>query len=60
MVVEVGVFFFLFKAAHAAHGSSRARCQIGAAAEAYTTATATPDSSCLCDLHWQFMATMAP
>ena len=37
----------------AAYGSSRARSQIGAPAEAYATATATPATpnlSCICDL----------
>ena len=39
-----------------AYGSSWVRGQIGAAAEAYATATATPDPRCTCDLHhslWQ-------
>ena len=31
------------------YGSSQARGWIGTAAEAYTTATATPDPSCICD-----------
>ena len=43
-------FFFLFTAAPEACGSSQARGQIEAAAEAYTTATATPDLSCICNL----------
>ena len=40
----------------ATYGSSKARDQIGAAAEAYDTAMATPDPSCLCNLShslWQ-------
>ena len=40
----------------AAYGSSWARGQIGAAAAPHTTATATPEPSCICDLHhslWQ-------
>ena len=45
-------FFFLFKAAPMAHGSSQARGQIRAAAEAYTTATAIPDLSHILDLLW--------
>ena len=32
------------------HGSSQARGQIGAAAEAYTTALATPEPNCIPDL----------
>ena len=35
----------------AAHGSSQARGWIGAAAEAYATATATLDPSHICNLH---------
>ena len=41
--------FFIFRASLAAYGSSQARSRIGAAA-AYTTATATLDLSCICDL----------
>ena len=44
-------FFFLFMATPVAYGSSQARGRIGATAEAYTTATATPDLSIICDLH---------
>ena len=43
-------------AAPAAYGSSQARGRIGVAAEAYATATATPDTSHICKLHhslWQ-------
>ena len=44
-------FLSLSQAAHAAYGSSRARGQrIGAAAEAYAIAPATPDASLICDL----------
>ena len=43
-------FFFLFTAIPAAHGSSQARGgQIGVAAVAYITITATLDLNCLCD-----------
>ena len=35
-------FFFLFRATPAAYGNSQARGHIGAAAEAYATATAMP------------------
>ena len=48
------LFFFsllFFRAASTAYGSSQARGQIGAVAAAYTTATATRDPSCVCDLH---------
>ena len=38
-------FFFFFTATPAARGSSRARGQTGAAAEAYDTATATLDQA---------------
>ena len=43
------LFFWLFRAAPLAYGGSQARGCIGAAA-AYTTAIATPDPSCVCDL----------
>ena len=39
-------------AAPVAYGSSRARVRIGAAAEDYATAMATPYLSCICDLHY--------
>ena len=48
-------FFFLFTAASVAHGSARARGLIGAAAEAYTTAT--QDPSLICDICCGFEAT---
>ena len=43
--------FFFFKTAPVAYGTSLARGRIGAAAEAYTTATATLDQSRICDPH---------
>ena len=49
-------FLFLFMAVPATHGSSQARGQSGAAAGAYTTATATPNLSHVCKLRcslWQ-------
>ena len=42
--------FFLFKAEPVAYGNSWARGWIGAAVKAYTTATAMPDPSPICDL----------
>ena len=50
-------FFFFFTAISEAYASSQVRVWIGAAAEAYTTATETPDPSRICDLHsitWQY------
>ena len=44
------IFFFLFMATPAAYASSQARIQIRAAAEAYTTATATQNPSHICNL----------
>ena len=44
------IFFFFFMAASVSYGSPQARGRIRAAAETYTTATATPDLSCICDL----------
>ena len=45
-------YFGLFRAARTAYGSSQASGPIGGAAtQADTTATATPDLSCVCDLH---------
>ena len=47
---------FLIIAAPMAYEGSQARGQMGAAAEAYATAMATPDLSCICELHctlWQ-------
>ena len=43
-------FIFIFRAASAAYGSSLARGQIRATAEAYATAIATQDLSCICNL----------
>ena len=42
--------FVCFMATPAAYGSSWAKSWIGAIAEAYATATATPDLSCICNL----------
>ena len=44
------VFLFLFMATPVAYGSSQARGPIRTAAEAYATATAIPDLSCICNL----------
>ena len=44
-------FFFLLTVTPAAYGRSQASDRIKAAAEAYTTATAMADPSCLCNLH---------
>ena len=44
-------FFFFPTATPVAYGSSQARSQIRAAAEADTSATATLDLGCICDLH---------
>ena len=46
-----GFFLCLFMATSVPYGGSQARGQIRAATEAYTTALATSDPSCLCDLH---------
>ena len=43
--------FFFFRAAPVECGSSQARSRIRATAEAYTTAMAKLDPSCICDLH---------
>ena len=45
------IYVLLFKAIPVAYGNSQARSQIGAAAGAYATATATPDLNRFCDLH---------
>ena len=52
----LSMFFFLFafclfRPAPATYGGSQARGQIRATLPVYTTATATPDLSCICDLH---------
>ena len=44
-------FFFLFTATPATYGSSQAKGQIKAEAEAYATATRTPYLSCIFDPH---------
>ena len=49
-------FFFLFMAAHAAYGKSQARVELELKLVTYTTATAMPDLSYVCDLYhrsWQ-------
>ena len=43
-------FFFSFMSAPEAYGSSQDKSLIGAAAEAYAKATASPDPEPLCDL----------
>ena len=43
-------FSFPFTAAPVAYGSSQPRGLIGAAAEVFTIARATPDPSCICDI----------
>ena len=48
--IYIYMYFFLFMAAPVAYENSQARSQMGAVPEAYTTATATPDLSCICDL----------
>ena len=45
-------FFGLFKAATVAYGGSQARGLIGAVAPSYTTVTAMPDPSLVCNLHY--------
>ena len=44
------LLFFLFQAASVTSGSSQARGRIGVAAEAYATAMAVLNLSCICDL----------
>ena len=58
--VTIDFFFFfvfcLFRASPVAHGGSQARGLIRAVAASLPRATATPDLSCVCDLHhssWQ-------
>ena len=48
---QILFIYFLFMAVPMAYGSSQAGGQIGAVAEGYTTATATLDRSCICNLH---------
>ena len=50
LFLVLSFFFFFFRATPAAYGSSWVKCQIGAVAGAYATATAMPDPSCICDL----------
>ena len=45
------MYVCLFRAAPTAYGGPQARGQIGAAASAYATTTATPDLSRICNLH---------
>ena len=55
--MRVSFSFLLFTAAAVAHGSSRTRGRIGAAAAAFATAIATPDPSQvfnLCHNLWQY------
>ena len=49
--VHLFIFIIIIRAVPAAYGSSWVRGGIGAAAPAYTIATATWDPSCICDLH---------
>ena len=44
------ILFLLFRATSAANGSSQARGQLDLQLPAYTTATATRDPSCVCNL----------
>ena len=56
MCIHVCFFFFLFRDVPAAYESFQPRGQNGAAAKAYTTATATWAPSHICNLHhsmWQ-------
>ena len=48
----LGVCFGLFRATTMAHGSSQAKGQREPWMPAYTTASAIPDLSCICDLHY--------
>ena len=45
------LFSFFFRATGVAYGSSQTRGQIGAISAGYTTATAMPDLSSICNLH---------
>ena len=47
------ILLIFFTAALVAYGSSQDRDRIEAAAMTYTTATATPDLSCMCDLPYR-------
>ena len=48
--IVVWLFFFLFRAAPTAYGSSWVRGLMGTASATYDTARAKPDPSCTCDL----------
>ena len=51
---SLSFFFCLFRAAPAVHGGSQVKSEV--LLPAYATAAATPDPSCLCDMHhssWQ-------
>ena len=50
---HLGNFFWLFRPAPRAYGSSQARGQIGVVAAGYTIATAMQDPSCIYNLHHQ-------
>ena len=50
LTLSSSCFLFSFTATPEAYGRSWARGRIGAAAEAYTTVTATPDPICICNL----------
>ena len=45
------LFYYLFRAAPTGYGGFQARDRIGVIALAYTTATATPDPSCVFNLY---------
>ena len=51
--VNLDVIFFPWSFQGCTHStwSFQARSSVGAVASAYATATATPDLSCICDLH---------
>ena len=53
-VCECVCCFSLFRDSPMAYGSSQARGQIGTGATVHTTAIATPDLSCICDLCHNF------
>ena len=56
----LGHFFFLFRAKHAAYGSSQARIKSELQLPAYATATAMWDLSHICDLHHSSMLDPQP
>ena len=51
-LVMTFIYLFLFMAIPAAYGSSQARVASKLQLPAYATATAMPDPSCVCDLHY--------